>query len=79
MMTFEDYRPIGNKFRPGEQMFETFGPELEYVKAQPENKVWTLMDDDDGNPVIVSGFHFVNRVGHFVTEKPWSKETTFPA
>lgn len=78
-MTFEEHKPINNKFRPEEQMFETFGPELEFVKAQPENNVWTLMDDDDGNPVITTGFHVVNRIGYYVTEVPWTKHATFPA
>lgn len=78
-MDIEDFKPINNKFRPEEQMFETFGKELEWVKDQPENKVWTLMDDDDGNLVITTGFHVVNRVGYYVTEIPWEREMTFPA
>jgi hypothetical protein len=78
-MDIEDFKPINNKFRPEEQMFETFGKELEWVKDQPENKVWTLMDDDDGNLVITTGFHVVNRVGYYVTEIPWDREMTFPA
>ena len=78
-MDIEDFKPINNKFRPEEQMFETFGKELEFVKDQPENKVWTLMDDDDGNLVITTGFHVVNRVGYYVTEIPWNREMTFAA
>ena len=78
-MDIEDFKPINNKFRPEEQMFETFGKELEWVKDQPENKVWTLMDDDDGNLVITTGFHVVNRVGYYVTEIPWDRQMTFPA
>lgn len=52
-------------------MFETFGPELDFVKTQPENTIWTLLDDDDGNPVIIQGFHFVNRIGYYITKIPW--------
>ena len=78
-MNFEDYLPINNQFRAGERMFETFGPELEFVRSCPENKVWTLMDDDEGNVVVTTGFHVVNRIGYYVTEKPWTEEITFPA
>lgn len=78
-MDIEDFKPINNKFRPEEQMFETFGKELEFVRDQPENKIWTLMDDDDGNLVITTGFHTVNRVGYYITELPWDREMTFPA
>lgn len=72
----EEFTPIQNHLRPGETMFETFGPELDFVRAQPDNKVWTLMDDDDGNLVIASGFHFVNRVGYYITTVPWTENTT---
>lgn len=78
-MEFEDYKPVENMFRPGETMFETFGAELNWVKKQPGNKIWTLMDDDNGNQVITSGFHYVNRIGYYLTEIPWDDDTTFPA
>lgn len=77
-MSFEDFRPIPNHFRPGQEMFETFGPELGFVESQPDNRVWTLMDDDDGNPVVTTGYHVVNRIGYYVTEVPWTEEITFP-
>lgn len=51
-------------------MFETYGDELAYVKAQPRNHVWTLLDCD-GELVICAGYHFVNRIGYFITEVPW--------
>lgn len=78
-MSIDDFKPINNKFRPEDQMFETFGEELEFVRDQPDNKVWTLMDDDDGNLVVTTGFHYVNRVGYYVTEIPWDREMTFAA
>ena len=74
---FQSFRPIknphGNRGWDG-TMFETFGVELNFVRSQPDNKVWTLMNDDDGNLVITSGFHFVNRVGYFVTEESWTTD-----
>lgn len=76
---FDNLRPVKNPH--GDHgfdgaLFETFGAELNFVRNQPENRVWTLVDDDEGNPTIVSGFHLVNRIGYFVTEEPWTEECT---
>jgi hypothetical protein len=51
-------------------LFETYGEELAFVRQQDPRCVWTLLDDDDGNPLIASGFHYVNRVGYFVSAVP---------
>lgn len=51
-------------------LFETYGKEFEFVKAQATNRVWTLIDGDEGGQFIVSGLHYVNRVGYFVTANP---------
>jgi hypothetical protein len=55
-------------------MFETYGKELEFVREKcKENPlcIWTLMDsEEDDGCVIVEGFHFVNRIGYFITENP---------
>lgn len=47
-------------------LFETYGEELSYVQAQSSENVWTLVSGDGGD-FVVSGFHFVNRLGYFVT------------
>jgi hypothetical protein len=59
-------------------MFETYGEELEYVKKQNPNCIWTLMDSDDGEePLVVEGFHFVNRIGYFITENPHQERVNY--
>ncbi len=50
-------------------LYETFGEELEYVKQQPAAYIWTWIHGDDGE-FIVSGFHFVNRIGYFICPRP---------
>ncbi len=53
-------------------MFETYGNEFELVKAfhkREPRTIWTLCSGDDGD-FIQSGFHFVNRLGYFITENP---------
>ena len=57
-------------------MFETFGNEVEHVKKQPDEHVWTWIEGDGGT-FIVSGPHFVNRLGYFITEQPWDEFVEF--
>jgi hypothetical protein len=59
-------------------MYETYGDELEFVLTQPDTHVWTFLQADDKH-YVVSGYHLVNRLGYFVTEKPWVEEAQFRA
>lgn len=48
------------------------------VKDQPENHVWTILeseDDADGNWYAAPGFHYVNKLGYILTQKPWADDT----
>ena len=79
---FDTYNPIKNKYSvdgdfSGITAFETYGDELAFVLEQPDNKVWTEMDGDDG-VYIVSGYHLVNRIQYYVTDKPWTEDTEIP-
>ena len=49
-------------------MFETYGDEVEFVLSQPAENVWTYLDDDYGNTIIIAGYHLAGRIGYFVTE-----------
>jgi hypothetical protein len=51
-------------------LFETYGEELAYVKRQDDRRVWTLVDGDDGDMYVISGFHYVNRVGYLISRDP---------
>ena len=63
------FKPIPNQFDANAVfdgcMFETFGEELRYVKAQPYASVFTLVECD-GSEEIIPGYHWVNRLGYFV-------------
>ena len=48
-------------------LFETYGDELAFVRQQDPSTVWTLVDGDDGDQYLLSGFHFVNRIGYLVS------------
>jgi hypothetical protein len=66
-----DFRPIKNSFNGSRgddgSMFETYGPELDFVRSQTPENVWTLLDCD-GKVIVADGYHIVNRLGYYVTE-----------
>jgi hypothetical protein len=76
-MSFEEFeekfRPIKNPLDENASydgsMFETYGAELEYVKAAPQAKVWTICDSDDV-VTLSEGMVHVNRAGYLITEVP---------
>lgn len=47
---------------------ETFDDDLELVKSLPAEKLWTVVDGDDGDQWILTGIHTVNRVCYLITE-----------
>ena len=77
---FETYKPIKNHIDIHSSfdghMFETYGDEVEFVKAQDENRIWMYGDGDDGGSYVWSGWHYVNRIGYFITEVPCPADTT---
>jgi len=74
----EKYQPIQNHVdeNAGDK-FETYGEELDYVLSIADTepkRVWTLVDGDDGNLYITSGYHLVNRINYFITKNPCELE-----
>ena len=70
----DDNASMGVSFDDGQGgvMFETYGPELYYVLSVAKTKplhVWTYMDGKH-YPIVCEGYHLVNRIGYFITEKP---------
>lgn len=57
-------------------LFETFGQELAFVRSQDPRAVWTLIDGDDGDQYLLSGFHLVNRIGYLISTAPVPEGTT---
>jgi hypothetical protein len=51
-------------------LFETYGDELKFVRRQAPGTIWTLLDGDDGDLYLVSGYHFVNRIGYLISTAP---------
>lgn len=81
----EKFKPIKNHLAAGDVanngcMFETSGPEFEYIKERDESHpgtVWTFMDDGEGGTFIGDGLHYVNRIGYIVTEVPAQESVNY--
>jgi hypothetical protein len=74
------YKPIKNHIDTNAsfdgEMFETYGDEVDFVKQQDPAYIWMYGDGDDGGSYIWNGWHFVNRIGYFITEVPCPADTT---
>ncbi len=55
-------------------LFETYGEELAFVRSQDLRTIWTFVDGDDGNQYVLSGYHFVNRIGYLVSTIPFPED-----
>lgn len=79
---YEEYKPQINHLDDNASfdgcMYETYGEELDYVfqLSKKENRVWTIIEGDEGI-CYSAGFHYVNRLGFLVTEKPWDSEDDY--
>ena len=75
---FNKYDPLKNQFDDNASwngyMFETFDEEVEFVRKQADNLVWTWVDGEGGT-FLLPGPHFVNRIGYFVCRKPWRNQS----
>jgi hypothetical protein len=75
-----EYQPITNHIDKNASfdglMFETYGEEYEAVKSANPNCIWMYGDGDDGGSYIWSGWGFVNRLGYFITTKPFPDNVT---
>ncbi len=74
----EKYIPCYNKLTldgPYEnQMFETYGEALDFVKESDNELIWTLIDGENNNSWIIPGFHIVDRIGYFICQIAWTNE-----
>jgi hypothetical protein len=66
----EKYKPIANPFAHNDIMFDWSPQEVEFMREQSPLCIWTDLECDGYN-YISSGWHFVNRLGYYVTEVPF--------
>jgi hypothetical protein len=74
----EKFKPIKNHLRndPDETMFETYGEEVEFVANYDNKYVWTYLQGDMSD-LICAGYHYVNRLGYYISEVPWENEDDY--
>lgn len=72
------FKPIKNQFRqdPDENMFETYGEEVEFVQKADNKYVWTYLQGDMSD-LICAGYHYVNRLGYYISSVPWEHEDDY--
>lgn len=58
------------------RMFETYGEDVEEVIKHDNNLIWTYLEGDSGS-VITQGYHYVNRLGYYITEVPWEQDVEY--
>tara|TARA_R110000868_G_C10902754_1_gene764432 strand:- start:91 stop:369 length:279 start_codon:yes stop_codon:yes gene_type:complete len=46
-------------------------------KALLEDRVWTLLEGDNGDLFLANGLHFVNRLDVYITEKPYDRNSIY--
>lgn len=56
-------------------LFETYDPEFEFVRQQDPQRVWTFIDAADGHLAVISGLHYVNRIGYLISLSPYPVDT----
>ena len=72
----KNFKPIKNNLVKYDSItFETYGEEAEFVQKADNKYIWTEVDGDSGT-YIVAGYHWVNRIHYYITEKPWDDEYT---
>ena len=75
----EKFKPVMEDERPKDMDPRVAGNSQEVFEyARISKRLWTLIEGDNGELFISSGFHFVNRLEHFITEIPYDEELEIP-
>jgi|GEM_PF-5346849 len=73
----DQYNPLPNNLVDDAKMeghlFGNTDQEKDAIRKHPVNRLWTMVRMD-GYLLVLSGWHFANREGHFLTEHPCDDE-----
>jgi len=73
----EKYDPIQNHIEESSYegfAFETYGEELDFIREQKPENIWTLVTNGTDISYIVPGMRWVDREFYFVTNNPVNEE-----
>jgi hypothetical protein len=75
----EEFIPImnGESYKDFHPKIVNDDEKLILEKALLENRVWTLVEDDDNDLVLLNGLHLVNRIDVYITQKPYNKNEIY--
>jgi hypothetical protein len=74
----DKFKPIKNHLSqsPDDVLFETYGEEVDFVANYDNKYVWTRLQGDMSD-LICAGYHYVNRLGYYITEVPWEDDMDY--
>ena len=72
----DKYKPITEEGYP-ENLKDFWDDQAELQKAAETNTLWTEVTGDDGDLIICSGYHYVNRFNHYITEVPYDPDYSY--
>lgn len=55
-------------------MWETFEPDISFVRTQNPRRIWTLIDGGDSSLYLSAGLHVADRLGYFITNEEWDSK-----
>lgn len=72
----ERYRPKVNSISREYNLMYDYGnkEEMDFVKSFKNNYIWTEIETDYEETYIIPGFHIVNRLCYYITDKAWEHE-----
>ena len=75
----DEFIPImeGESYKDFHPKIVNYNEKIILEKALLENRVWTLVEDDDNDLVLLNGLHLVNRIDVYITEKPYNKNEIY--
>jgi hypothetical protein len=75
----DEFIPImeGESYKDFHPKIVNYNEKIILEKALLENRVWTLVEDDDNDLVLLNGLHLVNRIDVYITQKPYNKNEIY--
>lgn len=70
------YNPIYNTKEQTILIEDYHNPEIwnQIKEAGKQNKVWTVVDSDNEDLVIIPGIRYINRLGYIICEKEYNND-----
>lgn len=69
---FDEFEPVMEEGADGSlKLFEWKSDTEVLSEACAQDRIWTMMSDDNGDLCISEGNRLVNRLHNLVTKKPW--------